>query len=135
MNSIVSNDTDGVVIETLCPNRTDNVVAAPPMEILPISPRASFSISVSSTPVTAETDASSAATLPASAASATGASGAGASAAGASAAGSSAAGASPPPRFPFSSASISSCEIKSSLISIFISFRGYACNLYRRSLP
>ena len=41
-------ETRGVVIDTLLPRRIDKVVAALPMEMLPISPIASFSIGVNS---------------------------------------------------------------------------------------
>ena len=44
---MVATEVVGVVIETLCPSSTESVVAALPMEMLPISPRASFSISES----------------------------------------------------------------------------------------
>ena len=102
-------ETVGVVIDTLRPRRTESVVAAPPMEILPISPRASRSISVIVSPVgdAPAADASSEAA---------------ASSAGAS---------SPPP--PLRRASISSCEIISSLIRVVLPFYNPG-NLYGHAL-
>ena len=97
------------MIETLCPKSTERVVAALPIEIFPISPSASFSISES----TPSKSASLTSPPPLSGAAGSDAVSVSASAVPPSSELSAAAA-------PLSNASISACEIISSLISIFI---------------